>query len=72
MTQTKRLLRFLKDYGSITAYEAVKELGIMQLSARIIDLEHEGYVFDKKQESAINRYGEKVYFKRYSLKGVIK
>lgn len=67
MKQQERLLKYLKDNGSITAYEAVKELGILQLSARIIELQRQGYKFDRKQESSKNRYGEKVYYKRYSL-----
>lgn len=67
MTQKERLIRYLKDNKSITALEAVRELGILQLSARLVELENEGYVFDKKPESSKNRYGESVNYIRYSI-----
>ena len=67
MTQRDRILTYLEENGSITALDAIKELGILQLSARLVELEKRGYRFDKKQESSLNRYGEKVYYTRYSL-----
>lgn len=67
MTQRDRILTYLEENGSITALDAVKELGILQLSARLVELEKRGYRFNKKQESSLNRYGEKVYYTRYSL-----
>lgn len=69
MTQKQRIVKYLKDEGSITALEAVKELGVLQLSARLCELIEDGYDFDKKTESSLNRYGERVYYTRYSLKG---
>jgi hypothetical protein len=36
--QWKRVLQYLEMFGSITAWEAMKELNIMRLSARIFDL----------------------------------
>lgn len=68
MTQKERIVRYLKDVGSITAFEAVKELGVLQLSARLCELVEDGYAFDKTDESSVNRYGERVYYKRYKLK----
>ncbi len=35
MTQCQRILRHLKDYGSITSVEAMREYGIMRLASRI-------------------------------------
>lgn len=67
MTQKQRLLKYLNDYGSVTALEAVRDLGILQLSARLVELEKSGYRFKKEQESSLNRYGEKVYYTRYSI-----
>lgn len=67
MTQKERLIRYLKENKSVTALEAVRELGILQLSARLVELEREGYVFDKKQERSLNRYGESVDYIRYSI-----
>ena len=39
MTQTEMILRYLEENRTISAYEAVMELGILQLSARICELE---------------------------------
>ena len=38
-SQANRLLWFLNAYGSITRLDAASELGIFELSARVIDLE---------------------------------
>ena len=65
--QRQRVLDYLNEFGSISAFEAVRDLGILQLSARLVELERQGYCFHKEQESATNRYGEKVYYTRYSL-----
>ena len=67
MNQRERVIEYINEFGSITALEAVRDLGILQLSARLCELEKRGYRFDKKQESSLNRYGEKVYYTRYSL-----
>ena len=67
VTQKDRVLEYIKRTGSITAYEAIKDLGILQLSARLVELEHEGYSFSKKPETAINRFGEIVHYIRYGL-----
>ena len=66
-TQKERVLDYISRFGSITAMEAFRDLGVMQLSARLVELEQQGYRFDKKQESAENRFGEKIYYIRYSL-----
>ena len=67
MNQRERIVRYLKDNGSITAYEAVKELGILQLASRLGELEGMGYTFDRQRISKKNRYGETVTFMRYSF-----
>lgn len=50
MTQRERVIQYIKDFGSITAWEAMKELGIMQLAARMCELKDEGYEFLKSTE----------------------
>lgn len=35
MTQTERIIKHLKEHGSITPLEAIKEYGITRLGARI-------------------------------------
>lgn len=40
MTQTERIIKRLKEHGSITPLEAIKEYGITRLGARIWDLRY--------------------------------
>lgn len=65
--QRQRILDYINEFGSITALEAVRDLGVLQLSARLVELEKDGIVFHKEQESALNRFGERVYYTRYSI-----
>ena len=67
MTQSDRVLRHLKDYGSITPVEAMAEYGIMRLGARIWDLKKQGHVISTERETGKNRYGEKTAYARYRL-----
>lgn len=66
-TQKQRIIKYIKDFGSITSFQAYSDLGITQLGARIDGLEKDGYVFKKEKDHGKNRYGEPVYFTRYSF-----
>lgn len=68
MTQKERIIEYINQFGSITSWQAYQDLGIMQLGARIDQLQKEGYVFKTEWEQKKNRYGEPVSFKRYYLK----
>ena len=69
MTQKDRILRHLRDYGSITSLEAMTEYGIMRLASRINDLKKRGYNICSVMEAGKNRYGEPTVYARYSLIG---
>ena len=69
MNQREKILKYMSDFGSITAYEAVIDLGITQLAARLCELKASGYEFDKEMMTGKNRYGENTHYIRYSLKG---
>lgn len=68
MTQRDRVIQYVKDFGSITRAEAFNELGIVELAARICELERMGYKFEKKTVYRENRYGEMIHFTKYTLK----
>lgn len=65
-TQTEKVLSYIREFGSITQYEAMMDLGVMRLASRISDLKKEGYHITGKMEAVKNRYGENCYIKRYS------
>lgn len=67
MTQCERILRHLREFGSITAAEAVNEYGIHRLAARVSDLRRQGVKITKETAKSKNRYGETTYFAKYRL-----
>lgn len=69
MTQEEMILKHLKQNGSISSLEAMKEYGIMRLGARIWDLRDKGYEIETQTETKKNRFGENVSYARYILRG---
>ena len=71
ISQKDRILQYIRQYGSISSWEAYKELGVTQLGARIDSLKKEGYEFRTEWESSINRFGDKTEYKRYYIQNDI-
>ena len=67
MTHKDRVLKYMRDFGSITSWEAFKELGVTRLSAVIFNLKRDGHEIASEKESTRNRYGDRVSFSRYRL-----
>ena len=67
MSQCERILQYIEDYGSITQLDALREFGCMRLASRINDLRRQGVHIRTDNETALNRYGEKVRYARYRL-----
>lgn len=67
ITQKERIIEYIREFGSISSWEAYSDLGITQLGARIDQLKKEGHEFRTEWESDKNRYGEPVSYKRYYL-----
>lgn len=70
-TQKDRILEYIRNFGSISSFEAYANLGITQLGARIDQLKKEGFKFRTEWESNKNRFGEKTEYKRYYLADII-
>lgn len=69
--QKDRIINYIREFGSISSWEAYSDLGITQLGARIDQLKKEGYEFKTEWENSKNRYGEPVSYKRYYLVDMI-
>lgn len=67
LTQNERILRHLRDYGSLTSMEAVQEYGIMRLASRVCELRRKGHQIRAINETGRNRYGERTSYARYVL-----
>ena len=66
-TQCSRILDYIERFGSITQYEALQDLGVMRLAARIADLRKDGYDITGEMIEVTNRFGETCNVKRYFL-----
>ena len=67
MNQCELVLQYMNDFGSITTKDAFNDLGVTRLASRINDLKNAGYEIEKRFETSLNRYGQKVSYMRYSL-----
>lgn len=63
------ILRHLLDYETITSWEAIQEYGCSRLSHYIWLLRNHNYIIDDEWIHTINRYGMKVKYKKYILRG---
>lgn len=66
-TQVNRIAAYLTQYGSITALEALRDLGVMNLKGRIFEMRSDGYAIKTTWETVKNRWGEDSKIARYVL-----
>lgn len=66
-TQCDLILKYIRDFGSISTWEAMTDLGVARLASRIFDLKKKGYQFRKQRIYTNNRYDKKIYYDRYFL-----
>ncbi len=69
MKQSERIIRHLRDFGSITSLEAMKEYGVMRLASRVSDLKKVGFPIRSEMVKGRNRYGEVTSYARYFWDG---
>lgn len=66
-TQHTRILRYLKEFGSITPLEAFTDLGITKLATRISEMRRLGIRILGKRIEVKNRFEETCHVNRYTL-----
>lgn len=66
-TQNERIIAYIKEHGSITQLDALRDLGVMRLALRISDLKRLGYPIVSTVETVKNKYQEPCRIKRYRL-----
>ena len=69
MTHKELLLNWFKDHRTITPMEALKELGIYRLGARVFDLRGDGHVIDTDLVEVRDRHGNVSHPARYTYLG---
>jgi len=67
-TQCDRVIQYLKEFGSITQLEAIRDLGVMRLASRISEIRHKrGYNIESTFIKVKNRFGEQCSVRKYYL-----
>ena len=67
MTQREAILQYIKDFGSITPFQAFADLGITKLATRISEMRKDGMEFRIDMIHVRNRYGKSVSYAKYSF-----
>ncbi len=67
MGQCERVLKYMQDFDTINPLQALGDLGVMRLGARIWDLRHQGHHISRRMVTGKNRYGEAVSYAEYRL-----
>ena len=67
MSQKEMVLRYMKKHGKISDMDAVYDLGVHRLSARIADLRAENYDIETRWATCKNRHGKTIRFGEYYL-----
>ena len=68
-TQKEEVLAYMRNYGSISTFDAYNELGITQLGARIKELEDTGWQIGRIKKARVSRRtGKTVHYVEYYIK----
>lgn len=67
MPQCEMVLQYMKDFGSITPLDAMREFGCMRLASRISDLKTNGHRIGRRMHTGTNRYGSPVRYAEYYI-----
>jgi hypothetical protein len=68
MNQGEKIINYIRQFGSISPLEAFRDLGITKLATRISEMNRDGIDFQKQYVKSKNRFGETVYYMRYSMR----
>ena len=64
-TQSNRVDQYIRQFGSITQLEALRDLGVMRLASRISEMRKNGMDVKDRWIDVKNRYGETCQVKQY-------
>ena len=68
MKQSERITKYINEFGSITPFDAYRDLGITKLATRVSEMKRDGVVFYQRMEKSLNRWGEPTNYMRYAFK----
>lgn len=65
-TQCERVLSYLKEYGSINALQAMRDLGVWRLASRISELRQD-HDIEVRRVKVTNRFAETTQIAEYHV-----
>lgn len=69
MSQNEKVLKYLQTYKKITSMDAIRQLKITRLSARIADLRDRGIEIDSETVYKRDADGNPIHYSVYTLRG---
>lgn len=67
VTQKERVLDAMRNYGSISPWYAINNLGNTRLAATIFNLKKDGHTISSVTETGRNKFGDDIKYSRYIL-----
>ena len=67
MNRSERVYNYMKEFGSITPLDAIRDLGYTRLACAIAELKADGHKVKTEIETGRNRWDKPVHYARYSL-----
>lgn len=67
MSDIERIIKYMRENGSITCKECEKNIGTTELRRRIRDIKDQGYDIGDAWEDGENRVGVRTRYKRYFI-----
>lgn len=67
MTHHQRIFDYMERFGSISPWEAFRDLGETKLSTRIGEMRRRGIEIEQAEETGKNRFGQPTRYMRYWL-----
>ena len=66
-SQNELVLKYMREFGTINPLQAIRDLGVYRLTARISDLRSRGHTIIDEWMPVTNRWGKKGRVKKYRL-----
>ena len=67
MNRAERVYQYMREFGSITPMDAIKDLGYTRLACAINEMKRDGHKVKTEIETGRNRWGKHTHYARYSL-----
>ena len=67
MNRAERVYSYMKEFGSITPLDAIRDLGYTRLACAIAEMKRDGHKIKTEIETGRNRWGKPTHYARYSL-----